>query len=110
MIHQGSKYGVKIRAMSPSIHLIRADIETEIAPIVGSEAQAEDLIAYIRENSKSEEGIWNTNIFGKSLYDLVKDGMAGKVSRLPADVQMKLRDAITRMVNEGCNGLICIML
>ena len=67
MIHQGNKYGVKIKSVSPSIHMIKANIETEIAPIVGSEQQAEDLIAYIKESAKSPEGIWNTNIFGKSV-------------------------------------------
>ncbi len=79
VIKQGSKFGVKIKAASPSIHLIKADIETEIAPIVGSEQQAEDLITYIiKENSKGEQGIWETNIFGKSIEQLVEDGIRNK--------------------------------
>ena len=110
VIHQGSKYGVKIRAMSPSIHLIRADIETEIAPIVGSEAQAEDLIAYIRENSKSEEGIWNTNIFGKSVEQLVEDGIRTRLAVIGEESQKKLQDTMRRIVNESKGRLICIII
>ena len=110
VIHQGSKYGVKIRAMSPSIHLIRADIETEIAPIVGSEAQAEDLIAYIRENSKSEEGIWNTNIFGKSVEQLVGDGIRTRLAVIGEESQKKLQDTMRRIVNESKGRLICIII
>ena len=106
VIHQGSKYGVKIRAMSPSIHLIRADI----APIVGSEAQAEDLIAYIRENSKSEEGIWNTNIFGKSVEQLVGDGIRTRLAVIGEESQKKLQDTMRRIVNESKGRLICIII
>ena len=92
------------------MHLIRADIETEIAPIVGSEQQAKDLIAYIEENAKEENGIWDTNIFGKSLHDLVREGLAGKLMRMPEDAQNKTRQTLSRIINEGSGGMICILL
>ena len=110
VIHQGSKYGVKIRAMSPSIHLIRADIETEIAPIVGSEAQAEDLITYIRENARTEEGIWNTNIFGKSVEQLVGDGIRTRLAVIGEESQKKLQDTMRRILNESKGRLVCIII
>lgn len=89
VIHQGNKYGVKIKSVSPSIHMIKANIETEIAPIVGSEQQAEDLIAYIKESAKSPEGIWNTNIFGKSVEQIVDDGIRSKIAQITEDGQAK---------------------
>lgn len=110
VIKQGSKFGVKIKAASPSIHLIRADIETEIAPIVGSEQQAQDLIAYIKENSKGEDGIWNTNIFGKSIEQLVEDGIRTKLSRIGEESQVKLQDTMKKIVNESNGGLVCIII
>ncbi len=110
IIKQGSKYGVKIKATSPSIHMIRADIETEIAPIVGSEQQAEDLIGYIRENSQSKEGIWDTHIFGKSVDQLVGDGIRTKLSMIGEESQQKLQDTMKRIVNESKGRIICIIL
>ena len=111
IVQHGSRFGVRLKAKASGLHIIRVDIESEVNPLVGTAEQSEELIEYLVDKFENKpDEIWSTNIFGKSLYDLVKDGMAGKVSRLPADVQMKLRDAITRMVNEGCNGLICIML
>lgn len=110
LIKQGSKYGVKIKATSPSIHLIRAEIETEIAPIVGSEQQAEDLISYIRENSQSSDGIWDTNIFGKSVDQLVGDGIRTKLSMIGEESQQKLQDTMKRIVNESKGRIICIIL
>lgn len=110
VIKQGSKFGVKIKAASPSIHLIRADIETEIAPIVGSEQQAEDLIAYIRENSRGEKGIWDTNIFGKSIEQLVEDGIRAKLSMIGEESQIKLQDTMKKIVNETNGGLVCIII
>ncbi len=110
VIKQGSKFGVKIKAASPSIHLIRADIETEIAPIVGSEQQAEDLIAYIKETSKDEQGIWDTNIFGKSIEQLVDDGIRTKLSRIGEESQVKLQDTMKKIVNETNGGLVCIII
>ena len=97
VIKQGSKFGVKIKAASPSIHLIKAEIETEIAPIVGSEQQAEDLIAYIKENSKGENGIWETNIFGKSIEQLVGDGIRAKLAVIGEESQLKLQDTMKKI-------------
>ncbi len=110
VIKQGSKYGVKIKATSPSIHLIKAEIETEIAPIVGSEQQAQDLMTYIKENSKGEDGIWQTNIFGKSIEQLVEDGIRTKLAVIGEESQMKLQDTMKRIVNESNGGLICIII
>lgn len=110
VIKQGSKFGVKIKAASPSIHLIRADIETEIAPIVGSEQQAEDLIAYIKANSQGEKGIWDTNIFGKSIEQLVEDGIRAKLAMIGEESQAKLQDTMKKIVNESNGGLVCIII
>ena len=110
VIKQGSKFGVKIKAASPSIHLIKAEIETEIAPIVGSEQQAEDLIAYIKENSKGENGIWETNIFGKSIEQLVGDGIRAKLAVIGEESQLKLQDTMKKIVNDSKGGLICIII
>lgn len=110
IIHHGNKYGVKIKAVSPSVHFIKANIETEIAPIVGNEQQAEDLIAYIKENSKSEEGIWDTNIFGKSIEQLVEDGIRNKISIMGDESQLKLQDTMQKIVNNSNGGLVCIII
>ena len=107
---QGNRYGVKIKASSPSVHLIRADIETEIAPIVGSEQQAKDLIAYIEENAKRENGIWDTNIFGKSIGELMENGIRGKISMMDDECQMKLQDTMQKIVNDNNGGMVCIIL
>ncbi|MBR5948851.1 MAG: stage IV sporulation protein A [Clostridia bacterium] len=111
IVQQGSRFGVRLRAHSSGLHIIRVDVESEVNPLVGTAEQSEELVKYLMDKfERSPEELWSTNIFGKSLYDMVKEGMAGKVGRLPTEVQMKLRDAITRMVNEGCRGLVCIML
>ena len=107
---QGNRYGVKIKAYSPSVHLIRADIETEIAPIVGSEQQAKDLIAYIEENAKEENGIWDTNIFGKSVSQLVEDGIRTKLAMIGEESQSKLQDTMKKIVNESSGRMICIII
>ena len=111
VIKHGNKYGVKMRAEAPSINLIKAHIQTEIAPIVGSEQQAEDLIAYIKENAReSEDGIWNTNIFGKSIEQIVEDGIQAKVSQLTEDCQIKLQDTLQKIINDSNGGMICIII
>ena len=110
MIKQGNKYGVKIHSQAPSIHLIRADIETEIAPIVGNEQQANDLIHYIKDMSTSDEGIWGTNIFGKSVEDLVMDGMRNKIMMINEECQEKLQDTMQKIVNDSNGGLVCIII
>ncbi len=111
LVKHGSKYGVKVRATAPSIHLIRADIETEISPIVGTQKQSEELIGYLTGEMHKEPGtIWELNMFGKSMADLVKDGLQSKLYRMPEDAQMKLQETLQRIINEGSGGLICIIL
>lgn len=110
VIRQGNKYGILIRAVSPSIHMIRANIETEIAPIVGSEHQAQDLIHYIEETKHSEEGIWATNIFGKSIEQLVEEGIQNKIRTIGEESQQKLQDSMEKIVNDSKGGMVCIII
>jgi stage IV sporulation protein A len=111
LVKHGNKFGVKIKALAPSIHMIKANIETEIAPIVGSEEQANDLIQYIAESTKDNpEGIWATNIFGKSIKQLVDDGINAKVNKLTDESQMKLQETIQKVVNDSNGGLVCIII
>lgn len=110
VIKHGNKFGVKIKAVSPSIHMIRANIETEIAPIVGTEQQAEDLIRYIDEAGTSEEGIWETNIFGKTVEQLVNDGITAKLASIGDESQVKLQDTMQKIVNDSNGGMVCIII
>lgn len=110
IIKQGSKFGVKIRSEAPSIHMIRANIETEIAPIVGSEKQAQDLADYIKKESETPEGVWGTNIFGKTVEELVMDGMKNKIAMIGDESQMKLQDSMQKIVNDTNGGLVCIII
>ena len=111
MIKQGSRFGVKLRAKAPSIHMIRADIETEVAPIVGSEKQSEELVNYLLSEFESDPiKIWESNIFGKNLHELVNEGLQNKLSKMPEDAQLKLQETLQRIINEGSGGLICIIL
>ena len=111
MVKQGSRYGVKLKARAPSIHMIRADIETEVSPIVGSEKQSQELVEYLLSEFESDpKKIWESNIFGKSLHELVNEGLQNKLSRMPEDAQGKLQGTLERIVNEGSGGLICIIL
>ncbi|MBO5302931.1 MAG: stage IV sporulation protein A [Lachnospiraceae bacterium] len=110
LIHHGNKYGVKLKATSPSVHLIRANIETEIAPIVGSEEQAKDLINYIKEGQNTPNGVWETNIFGKSIGDLMEDGIKSKIAMMDDECQMKLQDTMQKIVNDSSGGLVCIII
>ena len=110
IIRQGNKFGVKLHSKAPSIHMIKADIETEIAPIVGSEQQANDLVHYIRQMAESEEGIWQTNIFGKSIEDLVSDGMKNKITMINEESQEKLQNTMQKIVNDSNGGLVCIII
>lgn len=110
IIKQGSKFGVKIRSEAPSIHMIRANIETEIAPIVGSEKQAEDLAEYIKKESGTPGGVWNTNIFGKTVEELVMEGMKNKIAMIGEESQMKLQDSMQKIVNDTNGGLVCIII
>lgn len=110
LIKQGSKFGVKIKAESPSIHLIKATIETEISPIVGTEEQAQDLIRYISDTGTNEEGIWETNIFGKTVEQLVNDGITGKISMINEESQIKLQETMQKIVNDLNGGMVCIII
>lgn len=111
IVKQGGKFGVKLKASAPSIHMIRADIETEVSPIVGSEKQSEELVNYLLSEFESDPAkIWQSNIFGKSLYELVNEGLHNKLSRMPDSARMKLKETLQRIINDGSNGLICIIL
>lgn len=110
VIRHGNKFGVKIRAESPSIHMIRANIETEISPIVGSEEQAQDLIHFITDSSQSEAGIWETNIFGKSVEQLVNDGITSKLTMIGEESQLKLQETMQKIVNDSNGGMVCIII
>ena len=110
VIKHGNKYGVKIKAQSPSIHMIKANIETEIAPIVGTQQQAQELIRYISDAETSKEGIWETNIFGKTIEQLVHDGITGKIAMIGEESQIKLQDTMQKIVNDSNGGMVCIII
>ncbi len=111
IIKQSGRYGVRLRATAPSIHMMKANITTEVAPIVGSEKQSEELVNYLlREFEENPSKIWDSNIFGTSLYGLVNEGLHNKLYRMPGDARLKLKDTVERIINEGCNGLICIIV
>ena len=110
LITHAGKYGVKIRANSPSIHMIKANIETEIAPIVGSKEQAEDLITYIKEGEYSADGVWSANIFGKSLGELMEDGIHDKINKMDDECQTQLQNTMQKIVNDNNGGLVCIII
>ena len=108
LLRKGSAYGVKLKAGAPSIHMIRVDIDTEISPMVGGEQQSQALISYL--SNESPEKLWESNIFGKSVYDLIQEGLTTKLIRTPEEVRDKFRGSLTRIINEGASGLICIIL
>lgn len=108
LLRKGSSFGVKLKAGAPSIHMIRVDIDTEISPMVGDEKQSQDLISYL--SGESPEKLWESNIFGKSVYELIQEGLTTKLVRTPEDVRAKFRGSLTRIVNEGATGLICLIL
>ncbi len=111
MVKQGSKFGVKLRASAPSLHIIRVDINTEVSPIVGSEKQSEEMVRYLLAEFEGDKTkIWDTNLFGKNLHELVKEGLSGKLTRMPVEAQQKMQMTLQRIINEGSGGLICILL
>jgi stage IV sporulation protein A len=111
IIKQGGRFGVRLRASAPSLHFIRADIETEISPIVGTEKQSEELVRYLLDEFESDPSkLWASNIFGKSLHELVTEGLSNKLARMPEDAQFKIQETLQRIINEGSGGLICIIL
>ena len=111
LIRQSGRYGVRLRAAAPSIHMMKAQITTEVSPIVGSERQSEELVSYLLGRFEEEPGrIWESNIFGTSLYGLVNEGLHNKLHHMPEDARQKLKETVERIINEGCNGLICIIV
>ena len=111
IVKQGGRFGVKLKASAPSIHMMCTNIETEVCPIVGTEKQSEELVHYLLEEFESDPAkIWESNIFGKSLYELVNEGLHNKLSRMPEESRNKLRETLQRIINEGSGGLICIIL
>jgi stage IV sporulation protein A len=111
IVRQGGRYGVRLKASSQSIHMLKCRVVTEINPLVGSEQQSQELVNYLLKQFEEEpEKIWESDIFGKSLHDLVTEGLHNKLYRMPADARMKLQETLERIINEGCSGLICIIL
>lgn len=111
IVKQGGRFGVKLKASAPSFHIMRADIQTEVAPIVGTEKQSEDLVRYLlTEFEDDPKKIWESNLFGKSLHELVNEGLHTKLTRMPEDARDKMRETLQRVINEGSGGLICIIL
>lgn len=111
IVRKGNSYGVKLKASAPSIHLLRADIQTEISPMVGDEQQSEELVKYLLgEYEGNTEKLWDSNIFGKSVFELVNEGLTTKLRRMPDDARYKIKDALTKIINEGANGLICLLI
>lgn len=111
MVKQGSRFGVKLKATAPSIHMIKTNVTTEVSPIVGSEKQSEELVNYLLSGFENDPTkIWESNIFGKSLNELVNEGLQTKLSKMPEEAQLKLQETLERIVNEGSGGLICIIL
>lgn len=111
IIKQSGKYGIKLRASAPSIHMMKIFTQTEVTPIVGSEQQSEELVSYLlREFDENPEKIWESNIFGKSVHELVNEGLHNKLYRMPADARRRIGETVEKIINDGCNGLICIIL
>ena len=111
LVKQGSRFGVKLKASAPSLHMIRVDIQTEVSPIVGTEKQSEELVKYLLSGFESDSsGIWETEIFGKSLNDLVREGLSTKLMRMPDDVRSNIQTALSKIINEGSGGMLCILL
>ncbi len=111
IVKQSGGYGVKLKASAPSIHLIKANIETEVSPMVGTELQSEELVQFLlKEFEEDPKRIWESNMFGKTLHELVREGLNNKISHMPADARTKLSDTLQKVINEGSGGMICILL
>lgn len=111
IVKQGNRFGIRLKASAPSIHMIQANIETEVSPIVGTEKQSEELVHYLLEEFETDpQKIWESNIFGKSLHELVNEGLHNKLYRMPDEAQVKLQETLQKIINEGSGGLICIIL
>ncbi|MGE5560762.1 MAG: stage IV sporulation protein A [Chloroflexota bacterium] len=111
LMKQGNRFGVRLKASAPSLHMIRADIETEITPIIGTEKQCEELVKYLMDRFEEDpKKLWESDIFGKSLHDLVREGIQNKLTDLPENARVKLQETLQRIINEGSGGLICIII
>lgn len=111
IVRQGGRFGVRLKASAPSLHMINVDIQTEINPIVGTEQQSEEMVKYLLSGFESNpDSIWETNMFGKPMGELVREGLNNKLMRMPDDVRMKLRDTMGKIINDGSGGMICILL
>ncbi|MBQ9276907.1 MAG: stage IV sporulation protein A, partial [Clostridia bacterium] len=111
ILRQGGQYGVKLRATTPSLHVMKVDVETEVSPIVGSEQQSKELVdSMLQDFENDKQAIWDTNIFGRTLSSLVADGINNKLQQIPVDAEQKMRKTMGRIVNEGRGGVICILL
>ena len=111
IVKQGGRYGVRLRASAPSVHLLKATISTEVSPIVGSEKQSEELVKSLLQDFEHDPiKIWESNIFGKSLHELVNEGLQNKLLHMPQDARARIQETLERVINEGCSGLICIIL
>lgn len=111
IVRQGGRYGVRMKASAPSIHMLRADVSTTVSPIVGNEKQSQDMVNYLLQEFEGEPGkLWESNIFGRSFHEIVGEDLQAKLKRMPEDSQKKLREALERILNEGSGGLICIIL
>lgn len=111
MVRQGRSYGVRLRAKGPAIHMIKTEVETQVNPVIGTEEQGEELVSYLMEKFEDDpKKIWATDLFGKSLRDIVLEGVTGKIARMPENARAKMQETLGRVVNEGSGGLICIIL
>ena len=111
IVRQGGRFGLRMKASAPSVHMIRADIETTVSPIVGNEKQSEDMVNYLLQEFEGDTSkIWQSNLFGRSFHEIVNDDLQGKIARMPVESRKKLREALERIINEGSGGLICIIL
>ena len=108
---QGGRFGVRLRASAPSLHLIRVDIQTEVSPVVGTEQQSEEMIRYLMEGFEQDpQKLWSSNLFGKPLSDLVREGLSNKLMHMPGDTQLKVQQTLEKIINEGNGGMVCILL
>ena len=111
IVRQGNRFGVRLKASASSLHLIKTDITTEVTPVVGTEQQSEEFVQYLLSEFENDPAkIWNTNFFGKSLHEMVREGLNNKLSQMPGDAQEKVQEMLTKIVNEGNGGMICILL
>ena len=111
IIGKGGKFGVRLRASAPSLHLIRVDIQTEVSPVVGTEQQSEEMLRYFMEGFEQDpQKLWQSNLFGKPLSDLVREGLSNKLMHMPEDTQLKVQQTLEKIINEGNGGMVCILL